>query len=107
MVVLSSTEGRSTMPRRNIQPRQAIAPAPQLKPEGKTWAEAYRPTLVNEEAGFEFGENKLANRLVFSFAVDPGEEVKARLKHYGYFYDLRQKAWTREATNSRSTTSLP
>jgi hypothetical protein len=62
------------------------------------WAEPYRPVARNEEAGFEMGENKLTQQILFYFSADPGEAKKSRLKHYGYFYRAEQKAWTVNAT---------
>jgi hypothetical protein len=84
------------MPRKNIQPRPAT-PVPEQSDE-KKWAEPYRPIVTNADAGIELAENKLANLIVFSFAKDPGSDIKAKLKHYGYFYDTRQKTWTVNAT---------
>lgn len=62
------------------------------------WADPYRPLATHKEAGFEMGENKLANQMVFNFAKDPGEKVKERLKHYGYHYHVDVKTWTVNAT---------
>jgi hypothetical protein len=91
---------RKTMPRKSaIKPAApAVSEVQTAAPAEKKWAEPYRPVVVNAEAGFEFGENKLANRLVFSFAEKPSEEVRARLRHFGYFFDEKQKAWTANAT---------
>ncbi|HVS70815.1 MAG TPA: hypothetical protein VHQ47_06145 [Phycisphaerae bacterium] len=62
------------------------------------WAEPYRPVVSDPASGFELGENKLASIMMFSFARDPGEKVKDRLKHYGYMYNATQKAWSVNAT---------
>ncbi len=64
----------------------------------KKWAEPYRPIVSNPNAGFELGENKLTQQMVFHFGADPGAEVKARLKDRGYRYHTEQKAWTVNAT---------
>jgi hypothetical protein len=97
------------MPRKKQPTAQAaqVAEAPSSQPlvaenppstsNGK-WAEPYRRIVADPAAGFEVGENKLANLLVFSFAQDPGDPVKDKLKHYGYLYDVRQKNWTVNAT---------
>jgi hypothetical protein len=93
------------MPRKKqppVQPTAAVqvaeAPPPVAdnpRPASETkWAEPYRPLVTNKAAGFEMGENKLANQMVFNFAKDPGDQVKERLKYYGYFYHVKQKAWT-------------
>jgi hypothetical protein len=62
------------------------------------WADPYRPLVTDQAAGFEMGENKLANQMVFNFAKDPGTQVKERLKHYGYHYHVGLKTWTVNAT---------
>ena len=89
------------MPRRNIQPRQPITsakpPAPVATAE-KKWPDTYRPSVINTDAGFEFGENKFANRLVFTFFEKPSEEIRAKLRHYGYLFDDKQIAWSVNAT---------
>jgi hypothetical protein len=85
------------MPRKKLE-QPAAAPEVAPQEQTKKWADPYRPITTNNQAGFELGENKLANLLVFSFSNDPGQQVKDRLKHYGYFYDVRQKAWTANAT---------
>lgn len=85
-------------------PKKKQPMEPQAQPAGSPesshadgngkWADPYRPLVTNKQAGFELGENKLASQMVFNFATDPGEEVKERLKYYGYHYHVGVKTWT-------------
>jgi hypothetical protein len=98
ILVVDSFNGEIRMTRKRTQVAPTTTdPVPQ-NTSGKKWAEPYRPLQTDASAGFELGENKLANLLVFSFAKDPGDGAKTSLKKYGYLYDTRQKTWTVNAT---------
>ncbi len=85
--------------KQQIEPKaQPTASEPSLGETNGKWAEPYRPLITDKEAGFEMGENKLANQMVFNFAKDPGDQVKERLKYYGYHYHVGVKTWTVNAT---------
>lgn len=73
------------------------APAPAAGADGppaKRWANPYRATFTCPAKGFELGENRRFNQLVFTFKDNPGPEVTGKLKEAGFVYRGQEKAWT-------------
>ncbi len=94
----AGTQEPATATHLDAESSKVVAGAEPEQTARKPFANPYRAIMTNPVKGFELGENRQFNQLVFTFKDNPGAEVTGKLKEAGFIYRAAEKAWTLQAS---------